>query len=31
MLVAARAGAPKPSFDDYYPSQRDYFLRQVEP
>ncbi len=29
MLVAARAGAPKPSFDDYYPSQRDYFLRQL--
>jgi uncharacterized protein YndB with AHSA1/START domain len=30
MLVAARTGAPRPSFDDYYPSQREYYLEQVK-
>jgi uncharacterized protein YndB with AHSA1/START domain len=25
MLVASRAGAPLPSFDDYYPSQKPHF------
>ncbi|GAB2957404.1 SRPBCC family protein [Saccharothrix stipae] len=25
MLVASRAGAPLPAFDDYYPSQKPYF------
>lgn len=25
MLVASRSGAPLPSFDDYYPSQKAYF------
>ncbi len=25
MLVASRAGAPLPDFDDYYPSQKAYF------
>ncbi|MEU4767443.1 SRPBCC family protein [Actinosynnema sp. NPDC023794] len=25
MLVASRAGAPLPAFDDYYPSQKEYF------
>ncbi|MFI9011114.1 SRPBCC family protein [Actinosynnema sp. NPDC053489] len=25
MLVASRTGAPLPSFDDYYPSQKAYF------
>ncbi|XVS60461.1 SRPBCC family protein [Actinosynnema sp. CA-299493] len=25
MLVASRAGAPLPRFDDYYPSQKEYF------
>ena len=30
MLVAARTGAPRPDFADYYPSQRDYYLKQLE-
>jgi uncharacterized protein YndB with AHSA1/START domain len=30
MLVAARTGAPRPQFADYYPSQRDYYLEQVK-
>lgn len=25
MLVAARDGAPKPDFDDYYPTMKSYF------
>jgi hypothetical protein len=25
MLVAARNGTEAPSFDDYYPAQRDHF------
>jgi hypothetical protein len=25
MLVAARDGAPLPSFDDYYPAMKPYF------
>jgi uncharacterized protein YndB with AHSA1/START domain len=29
MLVAAQAGAALPKFDDYYPSQKEYFLAQV--
>ena len=29
MLVASRDGKPLPSFDDYYPAQRDYFLAQI--
>lgn len=28
-LVAAREGAKLPSFDDYYPAQKDYFLAQI--
>ena len=28
-LVAARAGEPLPSFDDYYPSQKQYFVDQA--
>jgi uncharacterized protein YndB with AHSA1/START domain len=28
-LVAARAGEPLPSFDDYYPSQKQFFLDQA--
>jgi len=28
-LVAAREGKPLPSFDDYYPSQKQYFLDQA--
>jgi uncharacterized protein YndB with AHSA1/START domain len=28
MLVAARADAALPSFDDYYPSQKQYYLDQ---
>jgi len=28
-LVAARAGEPLPKFDDYYPSQKQYFLDQA--
>ena len=27
-LVAARAGEPLPKFDDYYPSQKQYFVDQ---
>ncbi|GAA4604669.1 uncharacterized protein YndB with AHSA1/START domain [Actinoplanes octamycinicus] len=27
-LVAARDGAPMPDFDDYYPSQKEYFEAQ---
>lgn len=30
MLVAARNGEPRPSFDEYYPSQRDHYLKQLE-
>jgi uncharacterized protein YndB with AHSA1/START domain len=30
MLVAARAGQPLPSFDDYYPSQKVYFVALVD-
>ena len=30
MLVAARTGAPRPEFADYYPSQREHYLRQIE-
>ena len=30
MLVASRNGASLPSFGDYYPAQRDYFVAQVE-
>lgn len=26
MLVAARAGRPLPSFDEYYPAQKEYFV-----
>ena len=29
MLVASREGKPLPSFDDYYPAQREYFVSQV--
>lgn len=29
MLVAARAGAPLPPWDDYYPAQREHFLSQL--
>jgi len=28
-LVASRDGLPLPSFDDYYPAMKDYFLVQV--
>ena len=28
-LVAARAGEPLPTFEEYYPSQKEYFLAQV--
>jgi uncharacterized protein YndB with AHSA1/START domain len=28
-LVAAREGKPLPSFDDYYPSQKQHFVDQV--
>jgi len=28
-LVAARAGAANPVFDDYYPAQKEYFLKQA--
>lgn len=28
-LVAARAGEPLPKFEDYYPSQKQYFLDQM--
>jgi hypothetical protein len=31
MLVASREGKPLPSFDDYYPAQRAYFIEQVSP
>lgn len=31
MLVAARSGAAPPSFSDYYPAQRDYYLEQAKP
>ncbi|ROP35521.1 SRPBCC family protein [Saccharothrix texasensis] len=27
MLIASRAGAPLPRFDDYYPSQKEHFER----
>lgn len=30
MLVAARAGEPLPSFDEYYPAQREYYKGQVD-
>ncbi len=29
MLIASRNGNPLPSFSDYYPAQRDYFVEQV--
>jgi uncharacterized protein YndB with AHSA1/START domain len=29
MLVAAHAGQPLPKFEDYYPSQKQYFLDQI--
>lgn len=29
MLVAAREGKPAPSFDDYYPAQKAYYLEGV--
>lgn len=29
MLVAAREGKPPPSFDDYYPAQKAYYLEGV--
>jgi uncharacterized protein YndB with AHSA1/START domain len=29
-LVASREGAPLPTFTDYYPSQKEYYLRQAE-
>jgi hypothetical protein len=29
MLVAQRNGNPLPSFNDYCPAQRDYFIEQV--
>lgn len=28
-LVAARAGEPLPTFDDYYPAQKQYFVDQL--
>lgn len=30
MLVAARTGAPKPDFAEYYPSQREHYLQPPE-
>lgn len=30
MLVASRTGAPRPSFDDYYPAQREHYLNQIQ-
>jgi hypothetical protein len=29
MLVAARAGQPLPTFDEYYPAQKAYYLEQL--
>lgn len=29
-LVTARAATPRPSFDAYYPSQREHYLKQLE-
>ncbi|MGE3074391.1 MAG: SRPBCC family protein [Dehalococcoidia bacterium] len=29
MLVASRDGTPLPNFDDYYPSQQEYYERQL--
>ena len=29
MLIASRNGNALPSFEDYYPAQRDYFVEQV--
>jgi len=29
MLFASRSEQPLPSFESYYPAQRDYFLAQV--
>lgn len=30
MLVASRTGSPLPSFADYYPAQREYYLNQAK-
>ena len=30
MLVASRDGKPKPDFNDYYPSMKDYYAAQAE-
>lgn len=29
MLIASRGGNPLPSFGDYYPAQREYFVEQL--